>query len=276
MKQKIKTNIRKSVGLEKAILRVLGSAENVFQYTYKSYLDQKVFKEYCKNRLEVKQGIFKGMKYPSMEAAGSALGLKLAGMYEEELIPVLERIMQKGYEKIIDIGSAEGYYAIGLARAMEEVEVEAYDIDPYARKLLDGMRKINCVDSRVHINSLCTKETLINMELGKKSLVISDCEGFEKELFDKESAGALQSVDILVEVHDNLEKGEHCIYDQIYEALKDTHNIEEITSISVAEKICNHSASDLNMILKTDNEWIAFMKERAWRMKWLFLQAKSC
>ena len=45
---------------------------------------------------------------------GSVLIPKLLGSYEQELQPLLQRLAAQNYSEIVDIGCAEGYYAIGL------------------------------------------------------------------------------------------------------------------------------------------------------------------
>lgn len=60
-------------------------------------------------------GPFKGLMYPR-ESVGSAWAPKLLGTYESELSPTIERIVSGGYRSVVDIGAAEGYYAVGLAK----------------------------------------------------------------------------------------------------------------------------------------------------------------
>src|SRR4051812_14244715 len=65
----------------------------------------------------VLSGPFAGMAYVR-QAAGSCLAPKLIGCYEAELHGVVARILRTGYTQIVDIGCAEGYYAVGLARSI--------------------------------------------------------------------------------------------------------------------------------------------------------------
>src|SRR4051794_23892795 len=66
--------------------------------------------------LEVRHGPLAGMFYlPGLEATSGDLVAKLLGAYEEELHRVLERWIASGAGTVIDVGSAEGYYAVGLA-----------------------------------------------------------------------------------------------------------------------------------------------------------------
>src|SRR5687767_13183612 len=79
----------------------------------------------------VRHGVFAGMHYPAMEAAGSAIFPKLAGCYEAELRSLMEQIVRTPYTTVVDVGCAEGYYAVGLALRMPQVNVLAFDMDPH-------------------------------------------------------------------------------------------------------------------------------------------------
>ena len=64
--------------------------------------------------LTVKNGPMAGLKYPSFSSFGSSIFPKLVGTYENELAPIINKLNATQYKLIIDIGCAEGYYAIGL------------------------------------------------------------------------------------------------------------------------------------------------------------------
>jgi hypothetical protein len=83
----------------------------------------------------VLSGPFKGMKYPNLEAFGSCIYPKILGSYERELHDTLNSISNTRYSEIIDVGCAEGYYAVGLSLQHPEARVYAYDIDETARRL---------------------------------------------------------------------------------------------------------------------------------------------
>ena len=127
--------------------------------------------------LTVKHGPFKGMMYPKKKAVGSALVPKLLGSYERELHPVIEKICSNEYSEIVDIGCAEGYYAIGMAMRIETAKVFAYDIDEEAVYLCKRMARLNNVAERLVIGKFCDANTLRAIPFTKKALIISDCEG---------------------------------------------------------------------------------------------------
>src|SRR5438132_1427624 len=52
----------------------------------------------------------------------------LLGTYELELHSVLERLLERNWDRIIDIGAAEGYYAIGLSMRCPDAQCIAFEI----------------------------------------------------------------------------------------------------------------------------------------------------
>ena len=110
----------------------------------------------CQNR--VQSGPFAGLVYPDTTLNAHATP-KLLGCYEAELHPALDQVLQTAYDSVVDIGSAEGYYAVGLALKLPEPErwrrVYAYDMDADAREL--GRQTIAAND--------CAER----LELGEKS-----------------------------------------------------------------------------------------------------------
>jgi hypothetical protein len=82
--------------------------------------------------LEVTGGPFAGLRYVPRYVSWSVdLIPKLLGTYEQELHPVIERWLNAGFDTFVDVGSAEGYYAVGLARGVEGARVHAFDIQEY-------------------------------------------------------------------------------------------------------------------------------------------------
>lgn len=138
--------------------------------------------------LVVKNGPFKGMRYPSKRSAGSALFPKLLGSYEAELHETINYAIDKEYTDIIDVGCAEGYYAVGMAIRLVDSNIYAYDTNPKALALSNDMFKLNNIDSgRVFTGGLCDEKTLMDIPIREKALIICDCEGCEKNLFTQKS-----------------------------------------------------------------------------------------
>lgn len=148
----------------------------------------------------VRRGPFRGMRYPRGWSQACHLP-KLLGTYEAELHPVVQSFTARGYRTILNAGCAEGYYAVGLARAMPAAHVVAFDTDPEARQRCTELARLNAVEARVEVRGEITHADL-QTERDSPTLLLCDIEGAEDALIDPNAAPALRSMDLLVEVHD--------------------------------------------------------------------------
>ena len=166
----------------------------------------KLQSQYLKdNPATVLRGPFKGMNYIS-EATGSMYVPKLIGSYEEELHPFLEEMILCNPSLIVDIGCAEGYYAVGMARTLPNATIHAFDMDERARLLCAKLAQCNDVEKRVKIGIEASAESLSNI-LQKGSFIICDCEGCESFVLDPLACKTLSHCDILIEIHEHLVPG---------------------------------------------------------------------
>src|SRR4051812_49114802 len=77
----------------------------------------------------VARGPFAGLQYPPAGLADvDAAVAKLVGSYEAELYPVFARWLEHGSGLFVDVGSADGYFAVGVAVADASATVHAYDL----------------------------------------------------------------------------------------------------------------------------------------------------
>jgi len=184
------------------------------------------FNQFVKyNGLIIRQGPFAGIKYLS-EASGSELLPKLIGCYESELHVVIDEIILARYDRIIDIGCAEGYYAVGLAYRCPWAKVEAYDIDREARLKCQTMASLNSVTRNFELKAKFDVGDFVAMD-NLSTLILCDCEGAEHELFGKSDASRWQDCDLLIELHDAVHPGTTA---SIIANLASSHNIRLIDS----------------------------------------------
>lgn len=151
--------------------------------------------------LVVQAGPFKGMKYVPI-IPNHALIPKLLGIYEQELHPCLAGILERGYDVVVDVGSAEGYYVVGLARLLPRALIHGFDIELRERQLCRAMAAANGVAERVTVEGRCDPAVLQSL-IERRTLVIVDIEGAEIELLDLARAPKLAAADLLVEIHDH-------------------------------------------------------------------------
>jgi hypothetical protein len=173
----------------------------------------------------IASGPFRGMKYvPS--GIGSVYYPKLLGIYERELHPVVESIGRLKPARIIDIGAAEGYYAIGMALRNPNAEVVAFEQTPEGRQLVGELAARNDVTQRVRILGRCEPADL-RAELADagRVVVVCDVEGYETALLDPAAVSELPFAWILVELHEFIVAG---VGELIRGRFAKTHRITEI------------------------------------------------
>lgn len=144
-------------------------------------------------------GPFAGMAYVSSATEG-ALIPRLLGTYESELHPHLSAFFAEGVDCVIDVGCAEGYYAVGLARMAPEVTVYAYDIDERARNACAELAAKNGVAERVIIGGEFAPDGF-EAFAGRRPLVMVDAEGAEVDILQPEHSPSLAGMNVIVETH---------------------------------------------------------------------------
>lgn len=149
--------------------------------------------------LTIYGGPFRGMEYLNHSTEGCLLP-RLLGCYEQELHEDLLAFALEGVEIVVDIGCAEGYYAVGLARLMPEAIVHAYDTDANARRSCAGLAEKNGVADRVRIGELFTGE-MFETFADRRTLVMIDTEGFEEAIMRPDLWPALSKLAVIMETH---------------------------------------------------------------------------
>jgi hypothetical protein len=178
----------------------------------------------------VLSGPFAGMRYIPV-AAGSAWMPKLLGTYETELRPTLAKFAAEPCDLLLDIGSAEGYYAVGLARMMNIPRVYGFDTDPSAQDMLNKLASLNGVADRVFARGFCsTAEMNTLLRDAQHPLVISDCEGGEVDVMDPAGAPELKRARMIIEVHDYY--GADTIGSTLRARFVDSHTIDTVTILT--------------------------------------------
>jgi len=99
------------------------------------------------------------MRYTN-NSVGSAYLPKLLGIYERELTECIEEACRLKFPVIIDIGAAEGYYAIGLAIRNPQAKIIAFEMEERGRAALKEMAKLNNVESRLEVHGRCEFQNL--------------------------------------------------------------------------------------------------------------------
>ena len=217
----------------------------------------------------VMAGPFQGLKYPFMKSCCSTLPPKLLGTYEAELQPYFLRWKSVNFSQIIDIGAAEGYYAVGLARMFPDATVTAYDTSEEARNLTAELAEANETKPRTTICGLCTREVLLDQDFSGKTLIVCDCEGYELTLFDEELANHLKKCHLIIELHDNPQEG-FSARPRLIHILNQTHRVEIVSSLNDDQKSNTYRSAFLND--DPIERQVAFAEKRPFTMDWLICE----
>lgn len=215
----------------------------------------------------VLQGPFQGMAYIRV-AINSAYLPKIVGTYERDLHAIMPRIQQLDPDVIIDVGCAEGYYAVGLARMFPRCRVIAYDTLKLAQHLCNRLACLNRVQDRVCIRGFCSTTELDRiLATAVRPLIVCDCEGFEDELLRPAVVPHLQGASILVEIHDRVVPG---ISENMRERFLPTHHI---TRIDETPRFSGDLPPD--HLLAGADIADAMEEDRGYLMHWFFMAPNS-
>ncbi len=199
----------------------------------------------------------------------------ILGTYEIELHPVIDSLCQKPFYSIINIGAAEGYYAVGFAFRNPKVQVIAFETKPTGRSAIEKNAAINNVRDRINIKGTCTlsalSEILLKSVPGEKQLMILDVEGGEKDFLAPEILPAIRHKHILVELH-------AFIHPKIESILKnrfsDTHQIKTIDSEPRTIENFPPSLSHRTWFIPKKYKLGSIYEHRPQAMRWLYLRPK--
>lgn len=216
----------------------------------------------------VQEGPFRGLVLPQTSSWGDGDYVpKLLGFYEAELHPIINAASQE-YERFVDVGCAEGFYAVGFALLSPQTEVFAFDSSPDAREVCAAAAKTNGVADRVIIGSYLDTTALQGLlSAGKKTLLFLDCEGCEFELLNPTAVPALCHTDFIAECHDFAVPHMATV---LQERLGRTHQIARITESGRDPNGSCH-LQDRNSFVR----WLAVNERRPTTMEWLHGQART-
>lgn len=217
----------------------------------------------------VQAGPFAGTQLPRETSwTDGDLLPKLLGCYEAELHPVITEFVAGAPDLIINIGAAEGYYAIGLARLLPEAFVHAFDTSPDAQELCRTAAALNDVSRRVSVAGTCSLD-LLNALLprGRAPLIVCDCNGHEVTLIDPSRVPVLRNATMIVECHDFVDPRATSI---LVERLQATHDM-----VGVPEGPRNPNEFEFLQGLNSLDRWLAVCEFRPSTMHWLVARPKE-
>jgi hypothetical protein len=189
------------------------------------------------------------------------LGSKLLGCYEEQLSEYIEQAVGQEPNCIINLGCAEGYYAVGMALRLPKARVIAVDTDQAALEAVAANASLNGVDARIE-----TVPSLDDSELHScsgSSLWIVDIEGSEMELVDPRLFPSLLNATVIMELHEFIHPHLEQVVARRFSA---THNI-----LMVSASGRNPYLLKALQPLPDHARWLVVSEGRPEEMRWAIL-----
>ena len=220
------------------------------------------------SQFRVAGGPFAGMNYgPS--SFGSAYIPKILGIYERELTPCIESSCAVRPDLIVDVGAAEGYYAVGLARRNPQARVIAFEAESRGREFLSDMVHRNDLAGRVEIRGLAEPHDLQAALAGAaRPLVVCDVEGHEDSLLDPGAVTALLGATILVELHDFIKRG---LGEEIEQRFAASHRVTRIWQEGRSGAEFPYPTMFTRLLPQRYLDW-SVSEWRPERMSWLWME----
>jgi len=203
----------------------------ILPYSYREWLRNQFGRSSRVSRRLVKYfdgtvdtGPFTGLRFLPNSCKHSVAPM-LIGSYESELHDEINYLRGIPLRTIVDVGAAEGYYAVGLAKNFSQAHVIAFEMLTSQRERCRKLAILNGVEDRVEIRMECTK--LSPEDIGGESpmLIICDCEGFEACLFDETTANALRNAYLIIELHEAKSPG---VTEKLQSVFRQTHHQQMI------------------------------------------------
>jgi hypothetical protein len=205
-------------------------------------------------------GPFQGVRLSPMTWA-EHIGPYLLGTYEFELHPWWPGLFGQRFDMIVDVGANTGYYAVGLALRFPQAMTIAFDTDWWARDATREMAAANGAGN-ISIERYCTPAWVAQHVRGH-AFILSDCEGYESELFGRAGTPDLASATLLIELHEHIVPG---VTARIESRFARSHLAAKVSSSSATPVV-----PDVPIASFTDAEIVRASTEVRPPQEWLLL-----
>lgn len=207
---------------------------------------------------QVATGPFKGMKL-DYEALPVHSSPKLLGTYEKEIVRFIEDAISSDPSVVLNVGTSDGYYAVGLALRLPMATIYAAEADPKSIAATERNATLNGATDRVVSIGIIHPSEFSKYLKPSRSLIIMDCEGAEFQLLSPHRDPVLRFTSMIVEVHP--EAGEVSALTARFSL---THSIKHIESMP-------RGASDVPVELSNVDPLVA-VDERRGPQSWLYFK----
>lgn len=223
----------------------------------------------------VRYGLFQGMKLNSQTWWGSLdLGAMCLGEYEKEVLIELEQEFKKNRKPktFIDIGAADGYYAVGALFSGLVEKCICFELSPAGRENIATNHALNNSPGilEIHGDIFEDFEKVITTKEFQDSVILVDIEGSEFTFLNKETLSLIKEATIIIEIHNWIEN-----FEQTYrEFLLNASEFFFIEKIKPRSRDFNSFEEELRSYTD-ENRVLLFSESRPCQMRFLKLSPKT-
>ena len=219
----------------------------------------------------VANGPFANMKMNSQTWGGFDINAKILGTYESHVIDELIAISQTNSGPFIDIGAADGFFAIGAVISGIADETYAFEVNELSRCSIAINASDNNLSERIHIREIANTQTISDvLKKGRKAKILIDIEGGEYELLDYDFLDEISKCDVIVELHPSLIESGFKKQEELITRLENYFHIEFFKKSSLRATAFPELAN-----LSDDKRLLALSENRAFEMWWIKLNPKT-
>ena len=151
---------------------------------------------------KVAHGPFKGMELPREAWWGTKDACsKLIGVYEKQVQDELVSLAPSA-SILIDIGAADGYFAVGAVRSGLYEHAICFEISEQGRQRLKANAELNRVAGKIEIHGEADTASLAPILANNDSgVILCDIEGAEFELLSEQILESARKFHFVVELH---------------------------------------------------------------------------
>ena len=156
-----------------------------------------------KHKNIIAYGPFKGMKLnKNIWWSKNDRITQTLGIYEEHILDKLIEFQGEGAARLIDVGAADGYFAVGMAYAGIYKEVFAFEIEKKGQERIIENAAENHCQSKIKVQGEANHSSIQDaLDNEKISTVLIDIEGAEYRFLDDEMLKLLSGNFVICELH---------------------------------------------------------------------------
>jgi hypothetical protein len=199
-------------------------------------------------------------------------GSMMLGMYESEVLEVLHG--WKGHADVfIDVGAADGYYAIGCVKSGIVEHAICYEISPSGQQVIARQAETNGVVDRMTILGEAKADFVADLVEAhgvtlSRAILLMDIEGSEFDVLTGSVIRDLADCRMIIELHED-SPGNRLRAEELIESAKEHFTVRVITQgpRNPASFVELHDWTD-------DDRWILCSESRGYVMRWLVCEPK--